>query len=155
MNFIQPLKSVKRSTYYQARLIKGDAQHEQKKSRVRHVMTPRFLGAPKSCAFEKTLKMCAIDSTPWVGFNWMRSRAKVTCKGHVQGSRVKVNEQGRKITLRELERRCQFVVRLKANKYYQELLYSLSSYINLLNPLNLQGLRDRLLASGRFQTSSP
>ena len=31
------------------------------------------------------------------------------------------------------------VVKLKANKCYQELLYSLSSYINLLNLLNLQG----------------
>ena len=55
---------VKRSTYYQARLIKGDAQRERKKSRVCHVMTPWFLGAPKSCAFGETLKMCAIDSTP-------------------------------------------------------------------------------------------
>ena len=57
-------EDVKRSIYYQARLIEGDAQRERKKSRVRHVMTPRFLGAPKSCAFGVTLKMCAIDSTP-------------------------------------------------------------------------------------------
>ena len=56
--------NVKRSTYYQARLIEEDAQRERKKSRVRHVMTPWFLGAPKSCAFGETLKMCAIDSTP-------------------------------------------------------------------------------------------
>ena len=76
--FIQPFKfpagasillnkkqaSVKRSTYYQARLIEGDAQRERKKSRVCHVMTPRSLGAPKSCAFRETLKMCAIDSIP-------------------------------------------------------------------------------------------
>ena len=73
----------------------------------------------------------------------------------MQRSRVKVNDQGRRITLRELERRCQLVVRLKVNKYYQELLCSLSSYINLLNSLNFQGLRNRLLAPGRFQTSSP
>ena len=61
---ISKKRVVKRSTYYQARLIVGDAQRERKKSRVRHVMTPRFFGAPKSCAFGKTLKMCAIDSTP-------------------------------------------------------------------------------------------
>ena len=72
----------------------------------------------------------------------------------MQKSRVKVNNQGRKITLWELERRCQLVIRLKANKYYQELLCSLSSYINLLNLLNLQGLCDWLLAPGRFQTCS-
>ena len=47
-----------------ARLIEGDAQREQKKSRVCHVVISRFLGAPKSCAFEKTLKMYGIDSTP-------------------------------------------------------------------------------------------
>ena len=32
-----------------------------------------------------------------------------------------------------VKRRCQLVVRLKANKCYQELLRYLSSYINLLN----------------------
>ena len=35
-------------------------------------------------------------------------------------------------TLR-VKRRCQLVIRLKANKCYQELLCFLSSYINLLN----------------------
>ena len=73
----------------------------------------------------------------------------------MQKSRVKVNDQGRKITLRELEHRCQLVVRLKVNKCYQELLCSLSSYINPLNLLNLQGLRNQLQAPGRFQISSP
>ena len=72
----------------------------------------------------------------------------------MQKSRVKVNDQGRKITFWELERRYQLVVRLKVNKYYMELLCSLSSYINLLNLLNLYGLCSRLLAPGRFQTSS-
>ena len=57
-------RAVKRSIYYHARLIKGDAQRERKKSRVCHVMTPRSLVAPKSCAFGETLKMCVIDSTP-------------------------------------------------------------------------------------------
>ena len=40
-------------------------------------------------------------------------------------------------TLR-VKRRCQLVVRLKANKCYQKLLCYLSSYINLLNLLNLK-----------------
>ena len=53
------------------------------------------------------------------------------------------------------KRRCQLIVRLKANKCYQEWLCFLSFYINLLNLLNLQVLYSRLLASGRFQTSSP
>ena len=54
-----------------------------------------------------------------------------------------------------LKRRYQLVIRLKANECYQKLLCSLSSYINLLNLLNLQGLHNQLLAPGRFQTSSP
>ena len=110
-------------------------------------MTPCFLGALKSCTFEETLKMGAINSTPWFEF--------LTEWGHVQMLRVKINDQGGKITLWELERMCQLVVRLKANKYYQELLCSLSSYIKLLNVLNLQGLCNWLLAPGRFQTCSP
>ena len=73
----------------------------------------------------------------------------------MQRSRVKLNNQGKKITFWELKRRCQLVIRLKANKYYQELLYSLSSYINLLNLLNLQGLRNWLLVLSQFQNSSP
>ena len=36
------------------------------------------------------------------------------------------------------QRSCQFVVRLKVNKYYPELLSSLSFYLNLLNLLNLK-----------------
>ena len=51
----------------------------------------------------------------------------------MQRSRVKVNGQERKITLRELECGCQLVGRLKANECYQELLRYLSSYINLLS----------------------
>ena len=87
-------------------------------------MTSWFLDAPKSCAFGKILKMCEIDSTPWVELNWMKSRTKVTCED--KWLREKDN------SLR-VKRRCQLVVRLKANKCYQELLSSLSSYINLLN----------------------
>ena len=65
-----------------------------------------------------------------------------------------MNDQEKKITPRELERRCQLVVRQKANKYYQELLCSLSSHINLLNVMNSQGLCSRFFGPSRFQTSS-
>ena len=32
-----------------------------------------------------------------------------------------------------IKHKCQLVIRLKANKYYQELIYYLSLYINVLN----------------------
>ena len=102
------------------------------------------------------LQKVALSEKPWRCVQATQLRElSLTKWGHVQRSRVKVNDQGRKITLQELERRCQLVVRLKANKYYQVLLCSLSSYINLLNLLNLQGLCSRLLAPDRFQISSP
>ena len=51
--------------------------------------------------------------------NWLNSVSWVLTEwGHVQKSRIKVNDQGGKITLWELERGCQLIVRLKANKYY-------------------------------------
>ena len=71
----------------------------------------------------QSTQLCELSLTKW---------------DHVQKSRVKVNDQGKRITLWELERRCQLVIRLKANKCYQELLCYLSSYINLLNLLNLK-----------------
>ena len=73
----------------------------------------------------------------------------------MQKSRVKVHDQGRKITFWKLEHRCQLIVKLQANKFYQKLLCCLSSYINLLNLLNFQGLHGRLLTLSRFQTSNP
>ena len=42
-------------------------------------------------------------------------------------------------TLR-VKRRCQLIIRLKANKCYQKLLRSLSPYINLLNIRQIFGL---------------
>ena len=51
----------------------------------------------------------------------------------------------------KVKRKCQLVVRLKANKYYHGLLCYLSSYINLLN-IRLCG---RLQVPGQFQTFSP
>ena len=47
--------------------------------------------------------------------------------------------------------RCQLVVKLKANKYYQGLLCYLSFYIKLLNIR----LCSQLQAPGRFQTFNP
>ena len=93
------------------------------------------------------------------------SRGENTCGGHVEVSRIGACELSGVICIYEwvelytvdslrVKRRCQLIVRLKANKCYQELLCSLSSYINLLNLLNLQGLRGWLQASSRFQTSS-
>ena len=51
----------------------------------------------------------------------------------------------------KVKRKCLMVIRLKANKCYQELLCYLSSYINFLN-IRLCGW---LQALGRFQTFSP
>ena len=50
--------------------------------------------------------------------------------------------------------RCQLMVRLKTNKYYQELLYYLSSYINFLN-IRFFAIGSRLLAVFRPLTPDP
>ena len=98
----------------------------------------------------------------WLNFaNWAELH-----KGHVQESRARGIQVAQNdlhlqidevITVQSLwvKRKCQLVVRLKANKCYQELLCFLSSYMNLVKLLNFQGLRGRLLTTGRFQTSSP
>ena len=126
-----------------------------------HVMTLWIFGASK--------KLCFWQKREEV-FNWLNSMKWVELhKGHVQGSRGEVtcrwhvscpewsaftNGWSNNSADSWSQRRCQLVVRLKANKCCQELLCSLSSYINFLNLLNLQGLRGRLQAPGRFQTSS-
>ena len=80
----------------------------------------------------------------------MRSREGVTCRGHVEGLRARGMrvaqgnlhlQMGEIIIVQTLrvKRKYQLVVRLKANKYYQELLRSLSSYINFLNIRLLRG----------------
>ena len=117
------------------------------------------------------MKRCSIDSTPRIELRCtkatcrsqrVRSRAGVTCKGHVEESRAGDMRVARGdlhlwicrvITVQTLrvKCRCQLVVKLKANKCYQRLLCYLSSYINLLN-IRLCG---RLQAPGRFQTFSP
>ena len=73
----------------------------------------------------------------------MTSRAGITCRGHVEGSRAGGMQVARGdlhlriggvITVQTLrvKCKCQLVVRLKANTCYQEFLQSLSSSINLL-----------------------
>ena len=72
-----------------------------------------------------------------------RPRAGVTGWGHVQGSRaggmrvargdLHLRMGGVIVQTLRVKRKCQLVVRLKANECYQELLRYLSSYINLLN----------------------
>ena len=73
----------------------------------------------------------------------------------MQRSCVKVKWLREKNNSLKVKCRCQLVVRLKANKCYQELPCSLSFYINFLNFLNLQAFCSWLQTPGRFQTSSP
>ena len=74
----------------------------------------------------------------------VRSRAGITYRGHVEGSRARGMQvaqgdlhlqMGGVIIVKTLwvKRRCQLVVGLKANKCYQGLLCYLPSYINLPN----------------------
>ena len=106
----------------------------------------------KSYAFGKIVKRCLIDSTPQIELSctkvtyrshMVRSCTGVTCKSHVEGSRARGVQVGRgdlHLQMAEIiivqtllvKRKCQLVVRLKANKCYQGLLRSLSSSINLL-----------------------
>ena len=96
----------------------------------------RSLALQKSCAFSKIVKRCSINSTLQV--EW------IVCKGHMQELRAESMwiihsnlhlQMGGVLTMQTLQvkRKCQLVVRLKANKCYQELLCYLFSYINLLN----------------------
>ena len=101
------------------------------------------LAPQKSYAFGKTMKKCSIDSTPRVEM----SCTKVTCRSHGVRSRAGVRscaggmqvargdlylQMGGVIIVQTLWIKCryQLVVKLKANKCYQELLCYLSSYIN-------------------------
>ena len=139
---------------------------------IRHVLILQIFGAPKKLRFrqnpEKVLNW--LNSANWAELHKRHvqgSRGKVTCRGHVDGVACRGHAScsgwsaftdGRSFNSTDssrVKRRCQLVIRLKANKCYQELLCSLSSYINLLSLLNLQGLCGWLLAPGRFPTSSP
>ena len=138
-----------------------------------HVLTLQIFGAPKKLRFWQDCEEMFnwLNSTNWVELikttcscQRVRSRAGVTCRGHVQGSRAGVTcrghiqgsvtgsmwvvqgdlhlQMGGVITVQTLrvKCRCQLVVRLKANECYQELLRYLSSYINLLNIRLCSGL---------------
>ena len=84
------------------------------------------------------------------------SCTKATCRGHELRSRAGDMQVAQNYLHLQMgggfnsansfraKRRCQLVVRLKANVCYQELLCFLSFYINLLKLLNLQ--RNCLLA---------
>ena len=100
------------------------------------------------------MKRCSINSTPRIEL----SCTKATCRGHGVRSRTRVTGWGHVQRVYELpgviciykwaqfngadslrvKRKYQLVVKLKANKYYPKLLSFLSSYINLLNLLNLK-----------------
>ena len=118
---------------------------------IRHVLTLRMFGAPKKLRFWRNCKEMfnGLNSTNWVELHkgqvqGVTGWVHVQGWDHVQGSRaggiwVAWSDlhlrMGGVLTVQTLQvkRRCQLVVKLKANKCYQELLRSLSSYINLLN----------------------
>ena len=130
---------------------------------IRYVLTLRIFSAAKKLRFWQNPKkvLNQLNSANWaelhkshVQRSRVRSRARVTGWAHVQGSRGEgLRAKGMRVAWRDLHLqmggvqqlkvkcRCQFVLKLKANKSYQELFYFLSSYINLLNLLKLQGLR--------------
>ena len=114
---------------------------DRKNYMIRHLRTPWFFNASKSCAFGETLKMYLINSTPWVGLNWVRSRTGVTwvtrsdkCSPGT-GKAVRGIDKSDGFKVRAFLRvkcMCQLIVKLKAIECYRELLCYLSSYINLL-----------------------
>ena len=92
----------------------------------------RSLALQKSCAFGEILKRCSIDSTPQIELSCtratcrghgVRSRAEFTCRGCVQGIcrsdlHLRMGGGFNSANSFKVKRRCQLVVRLKANKYY-------------------------------------
>ena len=114
-----------------------------------HVPTLRIFSTLKKLRFWQNCEdvFNQLNYTNWVELHKghvQESKGEVMCKGHVEGSRAGGMQVawgdlhlqiGRVITVQTLwvKRKCQLVVRLKANKSYQELFCSLSSYINLLN----------------------
>ena len=125
---------------------------------IRHVLVLRIFGALNKLRFWQNHE----EVLNWLNSASELSYTKATCRGHKVRSRAGVTgwghmqglhtggmqvapsdlhlEIGRVITVQALwvKRRCQLVVRLKANKCYQKLLNSLSFYINFLNFLNLK-----------------
>ena len=107
---------------------------------IRHVLTLQIFDVPKKLCFRRNREEVFnwLNSTDWVDYT------KATCRDHGVRSRAGGMWVTRDdlhlwmdgiITVQTLwiKRRCRLVVRLKANKCYQELLPSLSFYINFLN----------------------
>ena len=110
---------------------------------IRHVLTLRIFGASKKLRFWQNREEVfnRLNSTNWIELhkgNVQGPRGEVTCRGKVT-CRGHASCPGGVVTMQTLwvKHRCQLVVRLKTNKYYQELLCLLSSYINFLNLINL------------------
>ena len=138
-------------------MIEEDDQHERKKSRDTSRANSTDLQRSKKVALlAKSWRDAQLTQLRKLSWAAQKPHIVVTCRGHASCLEWSALEMGRVITVQTLwvKCRCQLVVSLKANKYYQELLCSLSSYINFLNLLNLQVLHGWLLAPGRFQTSS-
>ena len=120
---------------------------------IRHVLTLRIFGAPKKLRFRRNREEVfnRFNSTNWVELHKghvqesraeVRSRAGVTWKRlRAGGMRVARGDlhlrMGGVITVQTLrvKRRCQLVVKLKANECYQELLRYLSFYNLLVSDL--------------------
>ena len=116
---------------------------------IRHVLTLRIFDAPKKLCFWRVREevfnqlnsASELSCTRAMCRNHgMRSFARVTQRGHVQGACklpgiicIQKQVELYNADSSRVKRRCQLVVRLKANKCYQELLHYLSSYINFLN----------------------
>ena len=118
---------------------------------IRHILILQIFSALKKLCFcqnrEKVFNW--LNSTNWVKLHkghvqklWgeVTYRDEVTCRRHASCSKWSAFTNGwsNNSTDSSIQRRCQLVIRLKVNKYYQKLLNSLSFYINLLNFLNLK-----------------
>ena len=132
-----------------------------------HVLTLRIFGVSKKLRFWQNRENVfnQLNSTNWVKLHKghvQGSWGEVTCKGHVQrlsagdmqfarsDLHLQMGGGFNSTNSFRVKRRCQLLVRLKANKCYQGLLCYLSSYINFLNIR----LCIRLQGPGRFQTFS-
>ena len=118
---------------------------------IRYVLTLQIFGTSRSCAFGKTVKMSSINSTPQIELSYIKgtwrsyrvkSCAEVMCRDHVDypeqsafinGWSCNSVEVTCGVHCSRVKRGCQLVVRLKANKCYQELLCYSSSYIKFQN----------------------
>ena len=100
-----------------------------------HVMTLRIFGAPKSCAFGEVTKRYLINLTPWVGLivivTWGGDLRSLWKWVSLRWPKIREsNKEKGKLTLQSFKRRYQLIVRPKAIKSIEELLYCLSFYIN-------------------------